>query len=228
MDEFVDASGPEGFDRHPYGAVASFYDELAGFYSRGRIERSKQILQAGLEPGLRVLFAGVGRGSDALAAARRGLHVTGIDLAPRMLARVAKRFDAAGLEATWILGDAATHRPTVPYDAVVAHYFLNLWGTSQAEAMARHLAGCVRPGGELFVADFARPGAGLGARLRAYAYYAPVDAIAWSLGLGALHRILDYEAILPAAGWKIVEQVRLPVLNGGDPAFVAIRAERVG
>lgn len=215
-----------GFDRHPYGAVARFYDELAALYSRGRIESSKQRHLAHLEPGMRVLFAGVGRGSDALAAARRGVRVTGIDLAPRMLARVARSFEAQGLPARWIEGDVAAHEPEVPYDAVVAHYFLNLWDTARAEAMARHLAHCVRSGGPLFVADFARPGPELGARLRAYAYYAPVDAIAWALGLCALHPILDYGAILPAAGFEIVEQTRLPVFAGGDPAYVAIRAIR--
>lgn len=224
----MDEDPKTGFDRHPYGVVAGFYDELAALYSRGRIERSKQILLNGFEPGSRVLFVGVGRGSDALAAARRGLRVTGIDLAPEMLARAAARFEAEGLAATWLEADVAAHRPSERYDAVVAHYFLNLWGTARAEAMARHLARCVRPGGQLFVADFARPGPGLAARLRAHAYYAPVDAIAWALGLCALHPILDYEKILPAAGWKIVEQRRLPVFGGGDPAFVAIRAERIG
>lgn len=218
-------TGPR-FDRHPYGLVATFYDELAGFYSRDRIERSKQLGLSALVPGERVLFAGVGRGSDALEAARRGVRVTALDLSPRMLGRAAERFASAGLAAKWIVGDVAAHRPAEPYDAVVAHYFLNLWDHAQAGAMAAHLASLVRPGGRLIVADFARPAGGLLARLLAYAYYGPVDVVAWMLGLCALHPILDYQAILPAAGWVIDAEERLPVFGCADPAYVSIRATR--
>jgi ubiquinone/menaquinone biosynthesis C-methylase UbiE len=64
---------------HSYDGVAAIYDELAGLYSFGRIEASKQIEIASLAPQERVLFAGVGRGSEAVEAARRGAHVTAVD-----------------------------------------------------------------------------------------------------------------------------------------------------
>ena len=48
-----------------------------------------------------------------------------------------------------------------------------------------------------------------------------------ALGLCALHPILDYGALLPAAGFRVVGERRFPVLLGRDPAYVSIVAERI-
>jgi len=96
------------FDEYSYGPVAGFYDWLAAFYSRGQIGASKRGQLEVIESGDRVLYAGVGRGADALMAARFGAHVTGVDLAPEMLERLAKQFAREDLEAELICGgDAA-------------------------------------------------------------------------------------------------------------------------
>ncbi len=216
------------FDRYGYGPVAGFYDELAAWYSLGRIPRSKRIGLDSLEPGDRVLFAGVGRGEDALQAARRGVRVTGIDVSHRMLARARSRFAREGLEAEWIQGDATAHAPTRAYDAVVAHYFLNLFDENRAAAALAGLARALRPDGLIVIADFARPtGAGL-ARLLAEVYYRPVNWIAWALGLCALHPILDYDRVVDSRVLRIVSRHRLALLRGGDPAYEVILARRIG
>lgn len=214
------------FDRHSHAAVASVYDEIAAFYSLGRIARSKAAGIEAFAAGEHVLFAGVGRGADAVEAARRGVRVTAIDLAPAMLARFERRLAQAGLTAETIRGDVAAHRPARPYDGIDASYFLNLWDTPRAQAMLVHLASLLRPGGKLVVADFARPRGGRISRAIAEAYYRPVDWIAWALGLCELHPILDYRALVGAAGLRIVRERRFPLLVGGDPAFVTIVAER--
>lgn len=219
------AGGP--FAAHSYAAVAAVYDELATLYSLGAIDRSKRAGLEGLSSGERVLFAGVGRGSDALAAARRGCRVTAVELARVMLARFRASLASAALEAQTIEGDVADHRPAEPYDAIVAHYFLNLWDAPLAGAMLAHLRTCLRPGGRIVVADFARPSDGLAGRCLANAYYQPIDWIAWVFGFCALHPILDYGVLLPAAGFRIASERRFPVLLGRDPAFVSIVAERV-
>lgn len=215
------------FGAHPYGAVAAVYDELATLYSLAAIDRSKRAGVEALTPGERVLFAGVGRGKDALLALRRGVRVTAIDLAPAMLARFRAALARAGLEARTIEGDVADHRPDEPYDAVVAHYFLNLWDAETAGAMLVRLRMLLRPGGRLVLADFAPPSGGLVARVLTAAYYRPIDWIAWALGFCALHPILDYAALLPAAGYRLVRTQRFPVLFGENPAYVSIVAERV-
>lgn len=215
------------FGAHPYGAVAAVYDELATLYSLGAIDRSKQAGVDALVPGEAVLFAGVGRGADALRAVRRGVRVTAIDLAPAMLARFRAALVRAGLAAQTIEGDVADHAPAAPYDALVAHYFLNLWDAPTAGAMLVRLRTLLRPGGRLVLADFAPPSGGLVARALTAAYYRPIDWIAWALGFCALHPILDYASLLPAAGYRIVRTQRFPILFGENPAFVSIVAERV-
>lgn len=209
-----------------YGPVAGFYDELAGFYSRGRIPLTKAAHLAHLRPGDRVLYPGVGRGREAIEAARRGACVTAIDISPAMLRRLQTAFAAEGLEAESIEGDVSRHRPIEPYDVVVANYFLNLFEAARAEAMLAHLARCLRPGGLLVLTDFARPVGGLRGRLASEIYYRPVNWIAWLLGLCALHPILDYRPMLAAGEWEIVGEERHTVFAGPNPAFVSIVARR--
>jgi len=215
------------FDDYPYDGVAGLYDELAELYSLGRIRRSKEAQLASIQKGDRVLYAGVGRGSDALLAARFGARVTAVDLSTRMLARFERRLAREGLEAELIEGDVADHRPVTEYDAVVANYFLNLFDVPRARAMIRHLGGLVRRGGSLMLADFARASGGRVARALTSAYYRPVNGLAWSLGFCALHPILDYARLIEPLGFRIRSERRFPVLLGVNPAYVSIVAERV-
>lgn len=215
------------FDDHPYDAVAFLYDELASFYSLGRIRRSKESQLAAISPGDRVLYAGVGRGADALLAARLGARVTAIDLSPRMLARFERSLAREGVEARLIHGDVADHAPDSEYDVVVANYFLNLFDVERAREMLRRLGGHIRPGGILMLADFARPAGGVVARALTSAYYRPVNGIAWALGFCALHPIIDYVQLLEPLGFRIRSERRFPVLWGANPAYVSITAERV-
>jgi demethylmenaquinone methyltransferase/2-methoxy-6-polyprenyl-1,4-benzoquinol methylase len=215
------------FDEYPYDAVAFFYDELASLYSLGRIPRSKASQLAAIAKGDRVLYAGVGRGADAVLAARFGADVTAIDLSASMLLRCERRFAREGLSVRLIRGDVADHVPEREYDVVVANYFLNLYDADRAGAMLRRLAGLVRRGGLLMLADFARPSGGRFARALSSAYYRPVNTIAWALGFCALHPILDYAELLAPLGFRIRTERRFPVLAGRNPAFVSIVAERV-
>lgn len=215
------------FDAYPYGRVASFYDELAGFYSRGRIERTKRHFLNLLGPGDRVLFVGVGRGSEAIEAAAAGARVTAIDLSSAMLARFERALEARGLDAITIQGDVARHRPEIPYDAVVAHYFLNLYRLDVAEAMLLLMSDMLKPEGRLLLADFARPEPGAWSRWTTTVYYRTANAIAWALGFCAWHGIPDYEVLLPRAGLGIESRVRFPVFGSDGPAYVAIAARRL-
>ncbi len=215
------------FDDFSYDAVASFYDELAEIYSLGRIRRSKASQLVAIAKSDRVLYAGVGRGSDALLAARFGARVTAIDLSASMLSRFERRLAREGLEAELIRGDVAAHAPDREYDVVVANYFLNLFDFDRAREMARHLGSLVRRGGLLMLADFARPSGGRFARSLSSAYYRPVNGIAWALGFCALHPILDHAELLAPLGFRIRTERRFPILLGRNPAYVSIIAERV-
>ena len=60
----------------------------------------------GVEPGMTALDVACGTGHAALPAARAGAQVTGLDLAPGLLAAGRRRAEAAGLEIEWVEGDA--------------------------------------------------------------------------------------------------------------------------
>src|SRR5918995_1766216 len=62
--------------------------------------------RAGVEPGMRVLDVACGTGNAALPAARAGARVTGLDLAPKLLAEGRAKAEAAGLEIQFVEGDA--------------------------------------------------------------------------------------------------------------------------
>jgi ubiquinone/menaquinone biosynthesis C-methylase UbiE len=215
------------FDEYSYGSIAGIYDWLAAIYSRGQISASKRGQLDAIASGDRVLYAGVGRGEDALAAARRGARVTAIDLAPQMLARLAKQLAREELEFELIRGDVSSHQPVEPYDIVVANYFLNLFDVDRAREMLRHLGDLVKPGGMLLLTDFALPKGGRFARVVSGLYYRPVNWIAWAFGFCALHPILDYAPLLEPMGFRIDTARRLPVLLGANPAYVSIVARRV-
>jgi demethylmenaquinone methyltransferase/2-methoxy-6-polyprenyl-1,4-benzoquinol methylase len=214
------------FDEYPYGSIAAIYDGLADLYSLGRIAASKRGQLSEIEPGDRVLYAGVGRGEDAVAAAARGAHVTAIDLAPRMLARVARRLEQAGLAAELVEGDVAQHAPAEPYDVVVANYFLNLFEIARAREMLVHLAGLVRPGGKLLLTDFAPARGGALARAITGLYYRVANWIAWLFGFCALHPIPEHVRLIESVGLRVERIERYPVLFGENPAYVAITARR--
>ena len=214
------------FGDYDYGSVAGFYDELAEFYSRGRIGATKRVALEVLRPGDRVLFAGVGRGEEAIQAIRFGARVTAIDVSPTMLRRFREKLDREGLDAELIESDVSTYRASEPYDVVVANYFLNLFDAARAREMLEILGRSIRPRGCLVVSDFALPGGGAFGRFLTECYYSPVNWIAWMLGLCALHPILDYASLLDPSVFRILEERRLPVLFGRDPAYMALIAER--
>ncbi len=215
------------FDEYPYGSIAAIYDGLAALYSLGRIAASKSFQVDAVETGDRILYAGVGRGEDALEAVRRGARVTAVDLSEVMLGRLANRLDQESLDGELVCGDVAKHVPAETYDVVVANYFLNLFEVDRAQEMLERLAGHVRPGGSLWLTDFARPEGGFLARLICELHYRPANWIAWALGFCALHPILDYAPMIERAGLRIHAERRLPILFGRNPAFVSIEARRI-
>jgi 2-polyprenyl-3-methyl-5-hydroxy-6-metoxy-1,4-benzoquinol methylase len=214
------------FDEYSYGSIAGIYDWLAAVYSRGRIGASKRAHLDAIECGDRVLYVGVGRGEDALLAARSGARVTAIDLAPEMLERLSKQLGREDLESDLICGDVSNHQPGELYDVVVANYFLNLFDVERAREMLRHLGELVKPGGSLLLTDFALPRGGSFARAITELYYRPVNWIAWVFGFCALHPILDYARLIEPMGFWIRSERRWPVLFGANPAYVSIVACR--
>jgi demethylmenaquinone methyltransferase/2-methoxy-6-polyprenyl-1,4-benzoquinol methylase len=207
-----------------YDAVAGFYDLLAGLYGLGAIGACKRSQVAELGRGDRVLFAGAGTGAEALLAARRGADVTVIDLAPAMADRARARFRAAGMEGAIrvLRGDVLEHHEV--YDAVAAHFFLNVFPEPVLGEVLAHMAGRVRPGGRLLIADFS-PARGPGLLLRRLYFAAAVLAFR-ALAGNPLHRLYDYGPLLPGAGLHLERSRGFGPMGGPPELFRAWEAVR--
>lgn len=102
----------------------------------------------GAGPGMDLVDVGCGTGNVAIQAAEAGARVTGVDLAPEMLARAREAAGRAGLEIGWIEGDAeALPLPSASADAVVSSFGCIF--APRHEVAARELVRVLRPGGRL-------------------------------------------------------------------------------
>jgi 2-polyprenyl-3-methyl-5-hydroxy-6-metoxy-1,4-benzoquinol methylase len=103
---------------------------------------------ADLKPGT-ALDAGAGEGGDAFWLAAQGWAVTAADISSVALDRAAKRARERGLAITWLHADLAKVPAPRTYDLVTTH-FLHVPKADQ-QALFRHLAAAVAPGGTLLV-----------------------------------------------------------------------------
>ena len=102
----------------------------------------------GPRPGERWLDVATGTGAVAIRAARAGADVTGLDVAPRMLATAQRFAVEAGLRIRYELGDAAR----LPYADAAFDVVSSAQGVIfvlDPPAAARELARVCRPGGRL-------------------------------------------------------------------------------
>ena len=100
----------------------------------------------------RVLDVATGSGNAALAAARRGCEVVGIDYVPALLDHARQRAEAEVVEATFMEGDAeALPFADGSFDVVISNGVIDL--IPDKDAVFSELHRVLRPGGRLQVAD---------------------------------------------------------------------------
>lgn len=145
-----------------FAAIARRYDLLNDLQSFGLHRRWKHrvVDLAAVQPGQRALDVCCGTGDIALALARGGAEVTGLDFSQAMLEiaenRRPKNTQSAATIPKFIQGDAQQLPfPDNSFDAVTVGYGLrNLasWETGVAEMFR-----VTKPGGRLVVLDFGKP-----------------------------------------------------------------------
>lgn len=112
---------------------------------------------ADVQAGWRVLDVATGSGNAAIAAARRGCDVVGVDYVPALLARGRRRAEAEGLDIDFVEGDAeAIPFLDASFDAVVS-VFGSMFAPDHAKAFAE-LARVCRPGGRIGLATWTPDG----------------------------------------------------------------------
>ena len=144
---------PEEGVRAMFDRIAPVYDAMnrvmtAGLDGRWRAETAAAVVR----PGDRVLDACCGTGDLALASARAGGRVTGLDFSERMLERARRK----SAEIEWVRGDAlALPFEDGSFDAATVGF-----GVRNLEDLDRGLAELhrvLRQGGRLGVLEITRP-----------------------------------------------------------------------
>ena len=147
------------------------FGRIAKGYERGSGEF---IARLGFDPDEPVLDVACGTGNLSLPAARIGAAVTGIDIAPNLIAQAQARAAADGLVIRFDVGDAEN----MPYADGAFHTAVTMFGAMFAprpERAAAELLRVVRPGGRIAMANWT-PSGFIGEMLRITVGYVPAPA----------------------------------------------------
>jgi SAM-dependent methyltransferase len=129
---------------------------------------------ADLPAGATVLDVATGSGNAALAAARCGCEVTGVDYVPELLERGRARAAAEGLQVRFLEGDAERLPfPDASFDAVLS--CLGVMFTPDQERAAAELLRVCRPGGTIALANWT-PSSFVGEMFRTVSRHVPPPA----------------------------------------------------
>jgi SAM-dependent methyltransferase len=131
-----------------------------------------------LESGERVLDVACGTGNLAIPAARARADVTGVDIAPNLIAQARTRAAAESLDIAFDVGDAEQ----LPYESGRFDTTVTMFGAmfaARPERAAAELLRVTRAGGRIAMANWT-PGGFIGQMLRITLAYAPPAAGALS------------------------------------------------
>jgi len=141
------------------------YDRTGAVMSFGQDPRWRRALVSAIDPtpGARVLDVATGTGMVALALARRGCTVVGLDQSPDMLAVAQAKLNAApdlAGQVSFVRGEAERLPfASGSFDAVTFTYLLRY--VDDRAATLAELARVVRPGGRIAMLEFAVPESGV-------------------------------------------------------------------
>jgi SAM-dependent methyltransferase len=130
---------------------------LRNAFTKGTEQEVEFLVEAlGLHPGQRVLDVGCGPGRHALALARRGIEVVGIDLSPDFVTLAREAAAADGLPARFEELDVRNLAYDAEFDAAIClcQGGFGLLGGRDDVAVLPHIVHAVRSGGAVAVSAF--------------------------------------------------------------------------
>lgn len=151
---------------------AGDYGVFAKYLEPGALEFYGRL---GIAPGTALLDVGCGAGQIAIPAAKAGVNVTGLDLAPNLVEQARQRAKDAGVVALFDEGDAEA----LPYNTASFDVVLSLIGAMfapQPEKVAAELLRVCRPGGRIIMANWT-PGGFIGQMFKVIGAHVPPPAI---------------------------------------------------
>ena len=138
-----------------YEGYAAIYDASGQLsFSLRMVPYLEELLALYPAPGRRWLELACGTGTVAVALAKRGWEVAGVDGSAAMLTQARAKAEAVGVTVAWSQQDMRQVKVTPPCDVATCLYdSLNYMLTSEdLEAVFRHVARCLAPRG-LFMFD---------------------------------------------------------------------------
>jgi 2-polyprenyl-3-methyl-5-hydroxy-6-metoxy-1,4-benzoquinol methylase len=134
--------------------MAGDYDRFSRFMESSAVEFLDRV---GIPPGASLLDVACGSGQLALVAARRGVRVTGVDIAENSIRAARERAQAEALPAQFDEGDAEA----LPYADASFDLVASLFGAMFAprpDLVAQELVRVCRPGGTIAMANWTKTG----------------------------------------------------------------------
>ncbi len=115
------------------------------------VEFILNVLQAPI--GAKILDLACGHGRHALELARRGYHVTGLDLSPRFIQMAREAAQQLGLsQANFLLGDMKDFHFDQPFDAVCCYFTsFGYFSDEENRQVLQNVSACLAPGGRLLL-----------------------------------------------------------------------------
>jgi len=135
------------------------YDFGIRILSLGRIDRvHREMAEWGASDGTRALDIGCGTGSLAIACARRGAQVTGIDISPLMLDIARQKVEQAGLEDSITLMEMSAIEldekfEDGSFDAIMSSLTFSELSDDEQRFVLRQCHRLLKDGGRLIIAD---------------------------------------------------------------------------
>lgn len=151
---------------------AGDYAHFATYMEAGSLEFFARLP---LTKGMTLLDVGCGAGQLTLPAARRGIKVTGIDVAQNLVDRAQARAQKEGLDIDIRQGDAeALPFADASFDAVLS--FIGSMFAPRPERVAAEMLRVCRPGGKIIMGNWT-PAGHVGQMFRIIGKYAPPPSI---------------------------------------------------
>lgn len=224
--EILNGIRRRGIVNDRYRFIGPLYDLAATVYSGGQIDKCKTAMHDHIKPDDKVLFAGVGQGTDAIAAAERGAWVTVVDISQTMLNGFSNRISERNFlhPVRQIHSDIFKFEEYDNFDVVFANFFLNVFSRVVVLSLLEHLTRLAKKNGYVVIGDFATPSGGSVARAIQSMYWYIADIFLNIFAKNALHPIYDYQEMLKGLGLTIDEVKYCRILF--DNRYYSILAKR--
>jgi len=188
-----------------YSIIGPLYDFLATIYSFNQIDKCKTAMHDKIKADDKVLFAGVGHGIDAIAAAERGAKVTVVDLSETMLARFNRGLRKKEFKhpIRQLHDNILNIEESSSYDFVFGNFFHNVFEEEMMVEILSQLVKLAKRKGHVVIGDFSLPTGNPVARFFQIIYWRIADLIFWAAAQNALHPVYDYQKYMKKLGLKI-------------------------